>query len=303
MKIIMLVGLPGSGKSTYAKHIKNENTITISSDEIREELLDNVNDQTNNTLVFETVNNRVIEHLQKKDFSTIIVDATNLSRKYRMNFLNRIKKFNVEKQCMVIAAPYEDCLDNNKSRERVVPEEVMRKMYLRFEIPQYFEGWDAIDFELKYDREMYDLSGSFCDNLNISQDNKYHTKTIKDHCFECFRYLQDRNYAKVLRVAGYCHDFGKVFTKKFENYKGEKTEDAHYYHHENVSTYLAMFIIDYNFGSFTKDEYLLILGLIQYHMRPHHLKTEKSIAKFVNMVGEKFWKGLLILNEADNDAR
>ena len=56
---IMVVGLPGSGKSTFIEDFIDEDNAHIhSSDSIRKELLGDVNDQTSNSLVFETLHNR-----------------------------------------------------------------------------------------------------------------------------------------------------------------------------------------------------------------------------------------------------
>ena len=64
---IMMVGLPGSGKSTYAKKLSDKVQITIySSDAIREELFGDENCQTDNNEVFETLHKRVKDRLRNK---------------------------------------------------------------------------------------------------------------------------------------------------------------------------------------------------------------------------------------------
>ena len=50
---IMMVGLPGSGKSTWAKNFADKEVDIHSSDDIREELLNDINSQENNSLVFD----------------------------------------------------------------------------------------------------------------------------------------------------------------------------------------------------------------------------------------------------------
>lgn len=50
----MMVGLPGSGKSWYAGN-KLPNAVVHSSDAIREEILGDVTDQSNQQLVFQTL--------------------------------------------------------------------------------------------------------------------------------------------------------------------------------------------------------------------------------------------------------
>ena len=51
---------------------------------------------------------------------------------------------NVKKIAIVFATPYNICLENNNSRERVVPEEVLSRMISNFEMPSYAEGFDEI---------------------------------------------------------------------------------------------------------------------------------------------------------------
>lgn len=64
----VLVGLSGSGKSTIATQIANENpnTIIVSSDAIREELTGNYEDQEHNEEVFKIFHNRIRKNLENK---------------------------------------------------------------------------------------------------------------------------------------------------------------------------------------------------------------------------------------------
>ena len=62
--LLMLVGLPGSGKSTYIKNHFNQNLHVHSSDDIREELSGNVNNQDINKEVFELLHKRVKDDLK-----------------------------------------------------------------------------------------------------------------------------------------------------------------------------------------------------------------------------------------------
>jgi predicted kinase len=75
--IFITVGLPGSGKSTWMENHKEELDMIIhSSDAIREEF-GNINDQSKNDLVFQTLHNRVKEDLLNG--KNVCYDATNLS--------------------------------------------------------------------------------------------------------------------------------------------------------------------------------------------------------------------------------
>lgn len=86
----MMVGLPGSGKTTISKKLSKEyNAIIISTDELREELLGDVQDQSSNGLIFQEAIHRIIENLKDKN---VIFDATNINYKKRMSILQQLKK-------------------------------------------------------------------------------------------------------------------------------------------------------------------------------------------------------------------
>jgi predicted kinase len=95
-KLIMMVGLPGSGKSTKAQELSKEyNAVIHSSDKIREELFGTMDTQDGNDLVFQTLHKRVKSDL--RDGKNVIYDACNISYKRRMTFLQEIKKIECEK--------------------------------------------------------------------------------------------------------------------------------------------------------------------------------------------------------------
>ncbi len=59
-KLYMMVGLPASGKSTYAQYIaEQENAIIHSSDSLREELFGDVNENSRNDELFRELHNRI----------------------------------------------------------------------------------------------------------------------------------------------------------------------------------------------------------------------------------------------------
>lgn len=79
----MLVGLPGSGKSTYAQKLKNlygsDNTEIIESDEYRRLSFGSPEIQGDNNKLFTMIHNDILNFL--KGGRNIIFDATNISRK------------------------------------------------------------------------------------------------------------------------------------------------------------------------------------------------------------------------------
>ena len=137
---IMLCGLAGSGKSTYAETLQDKygDAVICSSDAIREELTGDADTQAINDEVFKVLHKRVKDNL--KAGNNVIYDACNISSRRRRHFVQtELKGIDCVKVCVVCATSYEQCLKNNRSRARQVPEEVIKRMYMNWETPYYFE--------------------------------------------------------------------------------------------------------------------------------------------------------------------
>ena len=297
----MMIGLPGSGKSTYAEELSIKENATIhSSDRLREELFGNANEVDKNEELFKELHKRI-----KNDLTTginVIYDATNISHKRRKGFIQELKKINCEKVCYLMATPYKQCIELIHTRDRKVPEHVIKKMYLNFYVPQYYEGWDEINIVWNFDISKFNLHSLFMgeNGLNyIEQETPYHTLTIGDHCIKCNNIcaeISNGNYK--LTVAALFHDIGKNFVKEYNETKNHCT----YYQHHLVSAYDTLFYLK-GLLRYSDEEILKICNYIQWHMQPYFLKTETSINKFKALVGEDFYNDLLILNEADRKAK
>lgn len=87
-ELIMLVGLPASGKSTWAKEYSETHPdyIVHSSDKLREEMYGDNYDDADNSKVFEELHRRILEDLK---MHSVIYDATNLVKKRRVHFFKR----------------------------------------------------------------------------------------------------------------------------------------------------------------------------------------------------------------------
>lgn len=299
----MMVGLVASGKSTIAKELSiKHNAIIHSSDVIRKELFGSEDIQDGNELVFQTLHKRIKQDLIKG--KNVIYDATNINYKKRKAFLSKLRKINCLKECYLIATPYEKCLEQNNQRERKVPEYVIKRMYKNIFIPQYYEGWDAIKIFWNTEGYIFDTHILFNgeNGLNkIEQDNPHHTLTIGKHCLKCFQLCENELDDFELNMASLYHDIGKKFTKSFKNSKGEITDVAHYYQHHLISAYKSLFIF-YQQG-FDNKEILNIASYIQWHMQPFFIQSEKAKNKFINLVGQEFYDKLMILHEADKNAK
>ena len=130
----MMIGLAGSGKSYHAKELAEEYDATVfSSDALREKMFGDVNHQADNDVLFKELHKRIRECLASG--KSAIYDACNISYKRRMEFLKSLNKIPCEKIAVLMATPYEVCLERNAQRERKVPEYVVKRMYMSFNVP------------------------------------------------------------------------------------------------------------------------------------------------------------------------
>lgn len=129
---IMLIGIPGSGKSTWInKFNKNYKYTVVSPDEIRKEITGSVSDQSQNAKVWRLTKERVVENLSKGQ--DVILDATMTGASRRRDFVKDLPPSNLKAKIFYV--------DPEISKERIskdieskkdranVPPDVIDKMY------------------------------------------------------------------------------------------------------------------------------------------------------------------------------
>jgi predicted kinase len=282
----MLVGIPGSGKSTYAKLHINESTKYFSSDAIRKELWGDENCQQEHYKVFNLMHERVLEAL--KNGYNVIYDATNVTRKSRRGILGLLPAY-VNKECVIVWASVEECLKRDADRERVVGEEAIMNMLKRFEAPFYDEGFDTITLYLTAG-DSFNVHQYYADcisDLYIPHDNPHHALGVYEHCQLCGKLLQDKSIPELVKLAGFIHDIGKPLTKTFVNTRGETTDIAHYYGHQAVGAWLS-----YGFPA----QYPTLAWLISTHMAPFINQ------KYYNSLDPLYKSWIDALHNADKEA-
>ena len=296
----MLIGLPqpGCGKSTYAKNILKEDSsvIIVSSDAIRKELYGSEEDQSHNQEVFNEVFKRTRDAI--KDNKHCIIDSTNLSRKRRIAFLKQFN--NCEKRATVFAIPFEVCCERNNSRERIVPQYAMDRMFKSFQPPAYEEGFNEINV-ITWGSDNTTLE-DILDRNEIPHDNHHHTLNCRAHCIAAeaiAREISKREKLSVndtilLAIAARYHDIGKFMRKTFFDYKGNSTKEAHFYSHQNVSAYLFLC-----YDTDLEDKKKTFISNLIYHHMDFYMKDFKSEKMIFN---ENFIKLLKLLNESDRAA-
>lgn len=269
-KLIILCGIPGSGKTTYAE--KNCYAFHLSSDAIRKELYGDENTQGNPAEVFALMQDRAIEALNNG--YDVIYDATNITRKDRASIIAKCPKF-VKIECHIVWAPIEMCIERDAARERTVGKEVIDRMLKRFQAPYYDEGIDEIKVILP---ENFDQDQYINDSMNamkIPHDNPHHTLDVHEHCMEAYeRTIGLEHCSLELAQAAMIHDIGKSYVKSFINTKGEACDTAHYYQHQCVGAWITYGVVANGYHNTAAE----VAWLVSTHMAP-----------FLN---EKYYKNL-----------
>jgi predicted kinase len=139
-QIILLVGLPGSGKSTY---LRRKGIQPLSTDTLRLWLLDDETDQSQQARVFGLLRLLLRIRLQLGRPRNYI-DATNLTRRERHPYKLLAKEYGYDLSAIFFDVPLEVCQRRNRRRKRSVPDDVMEKMARKLTPPTREEGFARI---------------------------------------------------------------------------------------------------------------------------------------------------------------
>jgi predicted kinase len=140
-RIILCVGLPGSGKSTYLAKLGAN---PISSDAIRLQLADDETDQTIHARVFATMRYLMKQRIELQRPITYI-DATNLTRRDRRPFIALAQKHGCKTEALFFDIPLDVCKGRNSSRARLVPDRALDQMAAKLVPPSVEEGFSRIE--------------------------------------------------------------------------------------------------------------------------------------------------------------
>jgi predicted kinase len=138
--VVLAIGLPGSGKSSW---FKRHNIVPLSTDMLRSLLFDDVREQRFQDLVFSNLRSMLKARLIAKRPMNY-VDATNLTPQERAHWIKLAKDYNYEVHAVFFDVPLEVCLERHQRRDRVVPEDVMRRMAAKLKPPSFDEGFAKI---------------------------------------------------------------------------------------------------------------------------------------------------------------
>ena len=146
----MLIGIPGSGKSTYTKEVLSkqiDDAILVSSDETR-----NQNPDLNEDQIWPEIYRLCAKALSENH--NLIFDATNITPKVRKRFFDEIEKRGIpfdsyDKIAYFFIADPQLCIErvtirNQNPKERYLPLEVITNYFQNIIEPTKEEGFSKI---------------------------------------------------------------------------------------------------------------------------------------------------------------
>ena len=127
MECIILIGIPGAGKSTYYKDKFDDTHLRINID-----MLVRISRESD---IFKAA---------VKTNTKIVIDNTNTTIKDRMKYIPLLKKNKYKIIAYYFQTDLEKTIEANNKRDRVVPEKVIRTYYKNLIIPELCEGFDEV---------------------------------------------------------------------------------------------------------------------------------------------------------------
>ena len=149
-KLWLMVGAPGSGKSTYLKTHNIPRSVSVSRDLIRFDMLQEGEPYfSHENEVYRDFVKVIAEMLDSGKYDHVFADQTSLNEAARAKLLNALKDRRAtydELNAIVFKLPLETLLERNMQRigREYVPERAVIDMYNRMTIPTKKEGFDNI---------------------------------------------------------------------------------------------------------------------------------------------------------------
>lgn len=130
MKLLVIRGLPASGKSTLAKIITEEDKsyVRVNKDDIRR-MLSTEGGAKENFVI--KIRDSIIVHALKSGMN-VVSDDTNLHPRHLERFMDLAKEHGAEVVIKDMNVPVDECIRRDKEREHSVGPMVIRGMYNKY---------------------------------------------------------------------------------------------------------------------------------------------------------------------------
>jgi predicted kinase len=203
--LVLLMGLPGSGKSTFAHEHFPEDSI-ISTDNIRREISNNPSNHVISNKAFILARRLVQERL--KNGEVAVIDAQNLSELNRKAFVEEAEKEGASIQVITLNIDADTAVERDKGRTRPVGEKYIRERARHFDHGLRMLQKHSPDFQIDV------LNTDEIDTANIRLP-----ETAREQ-------LQaDREFAEQAKQSEYLIGVAETGFLKREHEPGERTHD------------------------------------------------------------------------------
>lgn len=133
--LLLLSGLPGSGKSTWSRQYKrlHPSAQIVSSDEIRKEFFGTTANFSDEARVWSTFLDR-LKRFGKQEGAIVIADSTNLNNHYRRYYVDSTPEYD-HHVLVIFDILASDCelLNDQRTGDRRLPLEAMKRLESQFE--------------------------------------------------------------------------------------------------------------------------------------------------------------------------
>lgn len=138
-RLVLMVGIPGSGKSTIGDGIVKAGVVRLSYDIIREKLFGNAEDHGDEGTVGKAFRAELVQLIQ--DGKSILVDNTNFLKEMRQGIIDIAREHGIDDiHLVVLKVPLPVCLQRNRARTRVVPTRTVRFMHYKLTTTEWPSG-------------------------------------------------------------------------------------------------------------------------------------------------------------------
>lgn len=166
MKLLMLKGLPGSGKSTWAKQFVEQNPgwVRVNKDSLRE-MMGSYRSGKDEAIILKWRDNLIMSSLRSG--KSVVVDDTNFHPKHEERLKNMIHGeqgledplFICDFEVKFFDTSLEECIKNDLKRPNSVGEKVIRKMWRDY----LYQKYEAPPFDPALPNALIcDLDGTLC---------------------------------------------------------------------------------------------------------------------------------------------
>lgn len=250
-KLLMLKGLPASGKSTYAKELESKGWARVNKDDIRKEFFPDYTFKDEKEVVY-MEDAEIIAEL--REGNNVVVDDTNFAPKHQQRLEKIAKEEDADFEVLFIDTPLEECIKRNRKRASNVPMEAILNMYRKYIAPyreEHVKYNDALDEAI-----LVDIDGTLAhidgDNPRSPYDASRAMEDVLDDAVSVLASMCYQHGYRVIILTGR-HSGHLQVTKDWLAAKGVEYDEIHCRDEEDTR---ADYIVKRElFEQYVKDKY------------------------------------------------